>query len=111
MSFQIPRKIDDWLTIQYIIFFLIGFFLNVFSNGQATLIFIDDYYGVDQDSVFEDTLYFSEKQKYIKEFENHIYTNNKFVWLVTLLLYFVISPLINFYYAFFVFKKGSIWID
>jgi hypothetical protein len=84
--------------------FLIGFGINVYSNGQATLIFMQNEYDIKPDSsVYNLTPQYEMLQKYT----NQTKYRNDWVQYVILILYFIVSPGVSFYYGFFVFKKGQ----
>lgn len=106
-TFNIPVKVDEWLYIQFVIFFLIGFCINAFSNGQATLIFFEDYYSVIPNS--DDLGFQTERDKVIQEYSNQTYFNSRLAFWVAHFLYWILSPAVNFYFAIFRFKKGTIW--
>jgi len=106
MVLNVPKNIDSWLTIQFLIFFLMAFAINTDANGRATLIYLSSEYHISPDSPnFEYTKDYQLLQKYSQDVE----LRDKWVWDICLILYFIISPAINFYFGFFVFKKGQTW--
>jgi len=111
MTFNIPKEIDEFFYIQFVLFFLIGFMCNVYSNGQATLIFVEDYYQINplitdnQNLSSQYEFMQSQKQEVIQKYTNQTYFNSKLARNLTLLLYWLISPLICFYFALFKFRN------
>lgn len=102
MVFNIPKQHDEWLTFQFLLFFLIGFGINVFTNGQATLYYFDTEYNLDNQQYFTD-----EKVEQLKDVYQKLSFKNDFILYSVLFMYFILSPLINFYYGFKIFKKGQ----
>lgn len=103
--FNVPDEIDEWLTLQFIIFFVIGFLFNVYANGNATLVFFDDYYNIDPYSDISYNRSLTEQEYYIREYaSNTLVSTQRSFWIVHF-LYWILSPLINFYYGFFRFKN------
>ena len=101
---NMPRAHNDYFTYQFLLFFLLGFIINVYSNGQATLYYLDKEYSINstQQTLIEDA-----HLKELKETYQHLSYQKGWVNLATLILYFGVSPLVNFYFAFFKFKKGQ----
>ena len=105
--FNLPKTHDDFFTLQFMIFFLISFFLNAFSNGQATIIFLEDEYSV---GIGHDLEVLDQKTAMLEKYSKDLFDANSVYWWVVFSLYFGVSPLINFYYGFFIFRKGQ-WKD
>jgi hypothetical protein len=101
--FNIPKDVDSWLTIQYLILFLMAFAINTDANGRATLIYLEAEYHISPDSP---NFYYTNDYKMLQKYSQDVELRNKWVWNICLILYFIISPTINFYFGFFVFKKG-----
>lgn len=113
---NLKKSVDDWLTTQFIIFFLIGFAINVFSNGQATLFFIEDYYNIDSnyESNFNNYSFnnftfinsnLNQKNIIIQNYTNNVYFKNKLALYISQVLYWIISPLVNLYFGLFILGK------
>jgi hypothetical protein len=102
--FNIPKAHDEFFTIQFTIIFLIGFLLNVYSNGQATLLFLENEYDIKPNEAGYE---YTPQYQLLQQYTNQEKFRNDWAQYVILGLYFIISPLINFYFAFFVFKKGQ----
>jgi hypothetical protein len=101
-AFNLTKEQDEFFTIQFLIIFLIGFCINVYSNGQATLIFMHNEYDISPDSpIYNLTPEYQALQKYT----NQEKFRNVWAEYIMLFLYFIVSPLVNLYYGFFVFKK------
>ena len=105
MVLNIPKAHDEWLTYQFLLFFLIGFGINVFTNGQATLYYFDTEYNLDTQQYFTD-----EKLEQLKDIYQKLSFKNDFILYSVLFMYFILSPAVNFYFGFFKFKKGQ-WKD
>lgn len=105
--FNIPSQHDEWLTIQFILFFVLGFGINVYSNGQATLIYLENEYQLKPN---HPAYNLTPQYELLQKYTNQEKYRNDWINYVLLILYFIISPLINFYFAFFKFKKGQ-WKD
>lgn len=120
MTFNIPDKIDNWLFLQFLLFFLVGFMINVYTNGQATIVFLENHYGeavpfknfnfslTESSSVIFETDYQYQVQ-YLKDYYHKTEWNSNFAKNLSLIFYWLVSPLINFIFAVFVFKKDEIW--
>lgn len=102
--FKLPDEIDEILTIQFLIIFVIGFMINVLANGNATLVFFHDEYGV---SPGDDSFYQDYKTEMISQYASTTLSNIHYSFWVSHFLYWILSPLVNFYYAFFRFRKLS----
>jgi hypothetical protein len=111
MTFNIPKEIDEFFYVQFVCFFLIGFMMNVYSNGQATLIFVEDYYQINplidnqNNSYFENNFMQNQKEDMIQKYTNQTYFNSNLARNLSLILYWLISPLICFYFAIFRFRN------
>jgi hypothetical protein len=117
MTFNIPKPIDEFFVCVFMLFFLIGFMCNVYSNGQATLLFIHSYYDMKPNNsssisikILNTTIESNKEFKAIQDFTNKTYFNNNFVNYLALIFYWLISPLICFYFAIFRFNK-NMWLD
>lgn len=102
--FNLPQTHDEYFTIQFLIIFLIGFCINVYSNGTATLIFMHNEYDISPDSP---SYNLTPQYETLRQYANSEILRNKWAERIMLVLYFIISPAVNFYYGFFVFKKKS----
>lgn len=100
--FNLDQKKDEFFTIQFIIFFMIGFFVNVYSNGTATLVYLDNEYSIKPNN--QNYIYTPEYQL-LQEYSQKISYRNNSINYINLILYFIVSPLLNFIYGFFIFKK------
>lgn len=103
--FQVPDEIDEFFTIQFIIIFLLGFMINVYANGNATLIFFHDYYGVDPG---QDFIYADENLQYIEKYSSNTLHNNIYAFWISFFLYWFGIPLICIFFGIFKFNK-PIW--
>lgn len=102
--FNLPKTHDEFFTIQFLLFFLIGFMLNAFANGQATLVFIHNEYDISPNSPVYNL---TEQYRIIQEYSHSTLLKDNRIWYLILIFYWIVSPLINFYYAIFVFYKGQ----
>jgi hypothetical protein len=100
---NVPKRIDSWLTIQFLLFFLIAFCVNIDANGRATLVYLSSEYHISPDSP---NFYYTDDYKMLQKYSQDIELRDKWVWNICLILYFIISPAINFYFGLFIFKKG-----
>jgi hypothetical protein len=112
MSFNVAKEIDDFFYFQFIIIFLIGFSINVYTNGQATVIFLEDYYSISNASLLttlNDDGYFTmddnAKITYLKDMYQTTIWRSEIALYVSTFMYFILSPAVSFYYTFFVFPK------
>lgn len=103
---DIPREIDDFFYFQFFIVFLIGFAINVFTNGQATMIFMNETYNI---VPLMNYSFHTQEYQVIQDFTNQVSWKSDFAKNLSLFFYFVLSPLVNFYYSIFVFKKNRFW--
>lgn len=108
MFSDIPREIDDWIYFQLLIIFVIGFCINVYGDARATMIFMNNTYGIVPNEDTNFSLYRPEMAQ-IQTFTNSIYIRSVYARWTAIILYFVVSPLINFYFAIFKFKRGRLW--
>ena len=108
--FNLPKTHDNFFTLQFLLIFLIGFGVNVYSNGQATLMFFEDEYGINPDlspELQEELYLLSDEYRIMQEYSTDVFNRNSLVNYLVLIFYFGVSPLINFYFGFFVFRRGQ----
>lgn len=100
MTFGLSKEMDEVFYLQFTVLFLISFFINTHADGRATLFFIEKEYGnyLNQNNSFSENLYLDDKQRFLKEYSQKIIINNKRINWTILILYWIVSPLINYFY-------------
>lgn len=101
MPFDLPKDIDDFYATLMIILFLIGYCINVYAGGNATLIFIEDKYNLNPDSQILDL---NSNEYYIQKYASNTLSNNRLVFHTSMFLFWILMPLVCFYYGYFRFK-------
>lgn len=100
----IPVEVNQWLFYQLLIMLLIGFNVNLISNYQAVLEVMETDLNIVPNSSFtfaHTTNQFEQYQLYV----NRLQDKTSLMFKANLILYFIVSPLINFYFGTFVFPK------
>lgn len=101
MSLSVPSDLSDWFTIQFIIFFLVSFFIFSTNNGYSTLGFLDDNYDYDvsiNSSV--DDFGFVDYDPYLEYYEDLKFKVLPRQRFMAYILYFIVSPLVNYIFFF-----------
>lgn len=113
---------DNLIYIQMVIFFVIGFFIQTSADGRATLIFMSEEYGIVPmyknvsvvltgannsmnytytNVVYNTSLEVTAKNKnkeLLQKYSQDIVIQNKKIVLINYILYFILSPSLNYYY-------------
>lgn len=110
-SFGMPKQLDNFFTLQFLLLFVVSFLFNFYGNAQVTLLYYDEVHGLtlEQCNALQDNpvLEMTKDQEYICEYLRGSSWRSLFAQKSSQILFSVISPLISLYYAFFVFRKKS----
>lgn len=108
MAFNIPKQHDDFFYIQFFLIFIMSILYNFGTNGQQTINLLNNSCGITptQNINILDN-FTTQDYKDLQKYDNQISYRNKRILYINEFLYWILSPLINFYFAFFVFKKGQ----
>lgn len=107
--FNIPDECDEFLTFGFLIIFLISFMFNTYASGNATLIFIEDYYGIFPDPDYDPQQFYNKQYEYVQKYANKTLSNNKIAYFTAHSLYWLGIPILCFYYSLFKFRR-EMWI-
>lgn len=102
MVFNVPQVWDEFITIQFLLLFVLGFCVNVYGSGSANLVLIKDVYDV---SPYQDFDFPTDRQIYVRSFAENIYSQSRIAFWISMLIYWVLIPSICFYYGIFKFRK------
>lgn len=106
MVFKVPKELDEFLTLGFLILFVLSFMLNVYRSSEITLEYYDYCFDIVPEKEFKiDTVRGLTIEDYMKEYANISLRNSKYAMNVMILLYWVCIPILCFYYSMFKFKK------
>lgn len=97
MVFNIPRELDEFLTLGFLFLFLISYGYNMATSGNATLVFLKNEYAVQPE---ENPL----MDSWIQEYANNKLSQSIRAYYLTQGLYWLGIPILCFYYSIFKFK-------
>lgn len=103
--FGIPKELEELFFMQGVVFYLIAFLLMSYADGRVTIMYIENEFGL---SGYNDTIV-DEKDRLLSKYNYDLKTSNRRVSIMLIILYFVISPVINFYYGYKHYKKRKIY--
>lgn len=97
MAFDVPKDVDNFFTLLFMIAVLLSIGYNVYTGGNATLVFLENEYSVvpNDDPIID---------SWIQEYANNTIDKHKRVYWLSFFLYYLGVPLICFYYGYFKFR-------
>lgn len=104
-AFNVPEEVDEFLTLGFLILFVISFMLNTYQSSEIVLDFAEYCYQVVPDETYEiDYLRGPNLEGYMTEYANLSLRNSKYAFGVLNFLYWFCIPYLCFFYAIYRFK-------
>lgn len=111
MVFNIPKEVDEFLTLGFLMLFVIAYMVNLSTAGQLEIQFVRNEFGIEIVNQSYEIDYFSNPQQYmLNKFAENGFAKSERAWWVAMLIYWLGIPLLCYYFAIFRFKKGM-WGD
>lgn len=109
MIFNIPREVDEFLTLGFLSLFVISFLINTFIGANLNIEIAEVCYHITPANNSFEISPLQDYDAYMTQqyTENFKKSSSRAYWS-SLILYFGFIPILCFYYAFFKFKK-DIW--
>lgn len=112
MAFGLSSDLDNLFYFQFLIFFLIGFLININANGMATLVYLDSEFDF-LDSDFQNamsnismakgddvfTKSYSTQEELIKKYHSDLLVKDKRASFFIFVLFWFVSPFVNIGYG------------